>query len=228
LGIQTFELTTYDALWVIVKGVTIGLPQSVWYTINTWQGYTYAFDARFGLNYGTKTFQIWGSFGEDNPNNNWEIICGGCQEPFYEIFFDFNGDDAVPPNSMNAGSYVGGVYWQGTNLANERLVYWSIPFGGGMLHNEVQIDYALTGAEVPSGQYFFIQGALNNEALPYHTDFQISTFPIANLAGGLVKAVGTDNRLTYSTNILVRSLRFKGHGYVPAALVPYMVQGVPE
>jgi hypothetical protein len=227
VALPTISATSYGALWNVIKFVTIGVPEALWYTINAWQCITLAYDGLFNRSYGRRSFEIWASFGEDNPNDNWEIICGGCPEPPYEIYFDFNGDDAVPPNTMNAGSYIGGVYWQGSNLSNERLVYWSIPFGAGMLHNEVQIEYALTGVQVPSGQYFFIQGALSNEALPYHTDFQISTFPIANLAGGLVKAVGTTNRLTYSTNILVRSLRFKGHGYVPAALVPYMVQGVP-
>jgi len=229
VAFPTIATTSYAALWQIIKLVSIGVPEALWYTINAWQCITLAFDGIFGRSYGRRSFEIWASFGEDNPNDNWIILCDGCPEPPYEILFDFQttGDNAVPPNTMNAGSWTPNQ-WLGSNLANERLVYWSIPFGAGMLHNEVSVVYANTGAATPHTAYIFIQGALSNTDMPYQAGYDEQTYPIANLAGGLVKCVATTDRIGVSAQVLIYSLRFKGHGYVPAALVPYMVSGVPE
>lgn len=228
VALPNMNTVTYGTIWDIVKAVPLLVPEPLWYTINAWQCLTLAFDGLFNRSYGKKSFEIWASFGEDNPNDNWIILCDGCPEPAYEITFDFTLGSAVPPNSMNAGTYSSGSgWWQGSNLANDRLVYWSIPTGIGLVHNEIEIDYKMGGGIGNDTAYINMQGALGNTHLNYVTDWTVESVPINDNAGSLVKTVATNNRLTYNTQIYVRRLTLRGHGYVPASLVPYMVYGEP-
>jgi len=228
VALPNLNTIAYGQVWDLIKAVTIATPEPVWYTINTWQCLTLAFDGIFNRSYGKRSFEIWASFGEDNPNDNWIILCDGCPEPPYEITFDFTLGSAVPPNSMNAGTYSSGSgWWQGSNLANERLVYWSIPTGIGLVHNAIEIDYKMGGGIGNDTAYINMQGALSNTHLDYVTDWTVDTIPIADNPGSLVKAVATGNRITYSTQIYIRRLTLRGRGYVPASLVPYMVYGEP-
>lgn len=77
---RTFRDVTPKQLWEGVKAVSIINPAPLWYTIQALQAWTLGIDGKFKTSYGRKTFQIWASFGEDLPNNNWEILCDGCSE----------------------------------------------------------------------------------------------------------------------------------------------------
>lgn len=79
-SIPAFNTLNYVALWDLIKTVTGVTPEALWYSINVWQCITLAFNATFKQGYGTKSFAIWASFGEDNPNDNWMILCDGCGE----------------------------------------------------------------------------------------------------------------------------------------------------
>lgn len=80
-GLPNFNVATYAQMWDVVKAVTVATPSIVWFTVNAWQAFTYGFGGTWNGSYGKKTFGIWASFGEDLPNNNWEVLCSGCADP---------------------------------------------------------------------------------------------------------------------------------------------------
>jgi len=77
-SLPAFSTLSYSVLWDLIKSVTGVTPEALWYSINVWQCVTLLFDAIFYRSYGRKTFQIWCSFGEDNPSDNWMVLCSGC------------------------------------------------------------------------------------------------------------------------------------------------------
>jgi len=79
-SLPSFSTMTYGALWNSIKTITGAVPESLWYSVNVWQCFTLGIGGTFKRSYGAKTFEIWASFGEDNPNNNWEILCDGCAD----------------------------------------------------------------------------------------------------------------------------------------------------
>lgn len=77
-SLPSFTTMTYGGLWDLIKTVSGTVPESLWYSINVWQCFTIGIGGTFKRSYGAKTFEIWASFGEDNPNDNWTLLCDGC------------------------------------------------------------------------------------------------------------------------------------------------------
>ena len=176
---------------------------------------------------GVTQYDLQMAAGYNSPDADWELFCEECDPLYYEIVFPFyQQDDCVPPNIMQAGSFVTDA-WNGSNLANDRLVYWQIPFGAGMLHDSVDIRYTMQNSAGTNRRLEIL--GIGSVPLDYPAPLNITTLTIdPPLAGGDVKAVATSNRLAENSQIRVWDLTFKGHGLVPAALVPYMVIGTPE
>lgn len=127
LGVPSSILATnYVQSWNLIKGIAIGVPEPVWYTINLWQCMTLLYGGNFGRTYGKDVFSVWASFGEDNPNNNWEILCSGCDDsdaiPATGNGFSGAGNIfsmVVPPNSTVRIEYLSGQWdmntgWSGS------------------------------------------------------------------------------------------------------------------
>lgn len=85
-ALPAFSTVTYAVLWDLIKTVTGVTPEALWYSINVWQCITLAFDGTFNRSYGKKSFAIWCSFGEDNPNDNWTVLCNGCSDTWCNYF----------------------------------------------------------------------------------------------------------------------------------------------
>lgn len=110
---STLLAVTYGVVWDVVKAVSVLTPEVVWYSINVWQCITLAFDGYFNRSYGKKTFQIWCSFGEDNPNDNWILLCDGCDETWcyqFDLTTFTNFDWSGAPGNQYLGELSGSVW----------------------------------------------------------------------------------------------------------------------
>jgi hypothetical protein len=175
---------------------------------------------------GVNQFGLQAAAGYNSPDADWELFCDECPLPFYEIYFDFTQGNLVPPLGYIEGQYIAASHWHSQNLSNERLVYLTFPFSQEQYHDSIEITYRHTGASDGTGRDLVIQG-LTTQNMPYQAAFATQEFLLPQGVGGVTKFRATSNRLTYSTHCDVRNVRWKGHGYVPAILVPYMITGVP-
>lgn len=112
-----FANLTYRVGWDFIKTISSAVPEPLWYTVNVWQCITLAFNGAFKRSYGEKSFEIWASFGEDNPNDNWEILCDGCEDVNcieYDFTVSDHGFTVWTTGGRPFGQWVSGEGWKCT------------------------------------------------------------------------------------------------------------------
>lgn len=114
VGLPDFGTGTQRAVWELVRLVSTGTPSVVWYTFAAWQTFTLYFDNKWVGGYGKNTFNVWGSFGEDLPNDNWITLCNGCNPVGNELVINFSGADTPLPSTQ-------GVAPDGTTYARNTI-----------------------------------------------------------------------------------------------------------
>jgi len=84
---------------------------------------------------GTNALNIMASLGEDNPTDNWKVLCDTCNEPFVEIVYDFTQSShnafvnmllGSGTDPTTRGTYVAGKGWMFTRWATGSAMRVSI------------------------------------------------------------------------------------------------------
>lgn len=233
-GLPQLEVSTMAQIWEVAKTLPVGTPSIVWYTVNALQCIVLGLGGTWVGNFGRRTFGIWCSFGEDNPNDNWTILCDACPDPPFELFIDFNlnATGVNPPASPSPVEIFLGS-WNATYLAvlcassgNTRVSNIRSHLGTGMIANWGEVEYIVLGSEGVNNQASMggIQYAPVFPLLPATLEF--ADFPIPTPLP-TASTTATTNRLADPTsNIGVKTIRIRGNGYVTAEWQPYKVYGV--
>jgi hypothetical protein len=148
INIADIASITMSDFWTIIRNVTLTSSEALWYTINAWQCFTLSFDSAFGRSYGKKSFEIWASFGEENPTNDWEILCGECNAP-QTITFDFTVADGgfIQQEGGGRGIWTSGVGWEselGANSQQGVIIYKALPALGEI--KSAHMEYTVGGS----------------------------------------------------------------------------------
>lgn len=104
------QLLNYTQVWAAVSAVPAGVGSLVWHTMVAWNILTMGFGGKWNGTYGKNTLRIWCSFGEDLPNNNWEILCD-CPV-IWEVIYDFSG------NNLNGFAVTHGSFQTATGFGS--------------------------------------------------------------------------------------------------------------
>lgn len=219
---------TYAAAWDLIKAVTIATPTPVWYTVNLWQVLTLAFGGKWNGSYGKNTIAIWASLGEDLPNDNWMVLCNGCQQPPFELFFDFTAGTQVPPLVLQEGTQAGTTgYWRTTDLANDALVWLRAFMYTETEWTKIEFSYYRLNQETAPGSQALISG-FPTDPLVYGQQPALMTLDGYRTGQLEFKVRATSNQITYhAADVYIYTMRVWGNGLVHPDYVPYMVSGTP-
>lgn len=79
-----------------------------WYTIVTYELFVLYLGSKFGIANGVKSLEIWTSLGEDFANDNWIVLCDGCEDTGDAYYIDFT-TEGLGNWAIQNGTYVAGV-----------------------------------------------------------------------------------------------------------------------
>lgn len=209
------QLLNYSQVWSAVAAVPAGVGSLVWHTLVAWNVLTMGFGGKWNGTYGKSTLRIWCSFGEDLPNDNWEILCD-CTT-YWTAYIPFTAPLAPPVSIV-----VGTQYAQA--IANARsgdyFVEVQIAFGESTTIVEVSPEY-LNGGSPYTPQYLLAQSF-----------GQVS--PINNYSSpGFMTIIGNRTATTQNvrywrspfpasgTPMWAYGVRIKGTGDIPVNMIPY-------
>lgn len=226
-GLPPLEASTMSQVWDIAKGLPIAVPTVTWYTVNALQVLTLGLGGTWVGNFGQRTFGIWCSFGEDNPNDNWSILCNACPDPPFELFIDFTTSSNVPPVNIFTGAWnssEGAV--QCGNVSSTKVVNIRFQMQGSMIASEGAYEYSCVGEEGLNNQ-ITMGGVQRIPAYPAtHEQVETGEFP-SPTALPTVSATATTNRISQpSSQIYVYNVTIRGNGYVEPDWQPFKVYGV--
>lgn len=155
-----FASLTYRTTWDFIKTISTAVPAPLWYTINVWQCITLAFGGTFKQGYGDKTFEIWASFGEDTPNDNWQLLCDGCEDVNcieYDFTVSDHGFTVWSTGNRPFGQWVSGEGWKCTwnSVAgpgfDNRVYIEKINMAAPFDSKDFELDYIAQGGGVDRG-----------------------------------------------------------------------------
>jgi len=172
VAMPAFSVLTYGNMWNLVKAVSTAIPEPLWYTVNLWQCFTLAIDGTFKRSYGSKSFEIWASFGEDTPNDNWEILCDGCEDVNcveYDFTVSDHGFTVWTTGNRPFGVYVPGIGWQCTWNSvsgpgfDNRIYIEKINMAAQFEMTDVEMDYIAPNGGVDRAAVFLLTIGTNNQ-----------------------------------------------------------------
>lgn len=208
LSVPVLAVATYAQTWNVVKAVSVLVPETVWYAINLWQCLTLLFDGYFGRSYGKKSFAIWASFGEDNPNNNWEILCSGCADLGWAYDIDFTSEQGEWVARMSGATplavWANGIGWQSVDFSGHEQLQVGLEIADFIAWNYIELEYTRAGSTGAAfdDERIFIMNALDAQTA------LLSVYSEANIAtnGLIVKCLNPLNN-TNTRKIIAIYLR---------------------
>jgi hypothetical protein len=109
---------TLQMITDFVTGSATTAAEVTYFTIQTWQLFTWYIQATFNGKSGTRTLIEYARLGEDFANDNWLQLCDSCNELYMRYTWDFKASpggayQATNVANSNAGMWVSGKGWAG-------------------------------------------------------------------------------------------------------------------
>lgn len=132
-GIEDYRTLALKAVTDLLIGSALIAAQVCYFTIILYEMYILALGSLFNKYRGIRSLEIWASFAEDSPNDNWMILCDGCAAAGFAYYVDFTSADlgayTIEEGTHAVGTGVTSV-WNGTVTATNVLLTlsesWSI------------------------------------------------------------------------------------------------------
>lgn len=110
---------TLQIMTDFVTGSALTAAQVAYFTIQTWQLWTWYIQATFNGKSGTRTLIDYATLGEDFGSNNWFQLCDTCNEPYRVWVWDFTtqgqggwyADTTDGSSPADDGQFVSGKGW---------------------------------------------------------------------------------------------------------------------
>lgn len=109
---------TLQMITDFVTGSATTAAEVTYFTVQTWQLFTWYLQATFNGKSGTRTLIEYARLGEDFANNNWLDLCNSCNEAYSKKVWDFT--QSPNPANTTGGYFLGaqGVYIAGKGWGN--------------------------------------------------------------------------------------------------------------
>lgn len=214
------QLLNYSQVWSAVSQMPSLNGSIVWHTMVSWLLFTLWFGGAWKKLWGKNTPRIWASFGEDFPNDNWEVLCDcnvywAAEVPLYPSLPAFI-------NKIVGGQYA--TFIAEGQLGGSFQIQIVINFGESANVTKYEIDYYYWSYQSPNS-YFRAQTF----------DSDVAPIPLTGGAYDIMTFEG--NETVTSQNLLgqaktlgqpVTSLRWQkiriyGTGQIPINLIPYQI-----
>lgn len=120
-GMVGLETLTLEQMSEYILELITNPSSIAYHTIIVWQLYVLNLQATFNGESGTKAIVKMAELGEDASANNWQSLCGGCDESYAYWILDFTKSKYETYKTTGGFSSFGGSYWQGKGWRLDKI-----------------------------------------------------------------------------------------------------------